>query len=399
MAYFHEGSFSFGDVAVVGGDATTALTISGGRVYTGQALAGSVGLDLGPVIAFPGLVNSHDHLEFNCYPALGNPPYEQDSEWFRDVQENFAEVIGDIEALPLPDRIAWGIAKNLISGVTAVLHHGPYHEAVFEGCPLDVVRGFHFIHSVHGQDGWRRELLKFWKGRPVVAHVGEGVSEEARREAARFFAANRLNRDIVAVHGVCLGPEQARGLKALIWCPQSNLHLFGQTANVAALAAETEILFGTDSSISARGSLWDHLRRVRGDGLLPDGQLFAALTSAPRKVWDLGGSGRLEDGAALDFVLARRHHEDPWVSFFGLRPADILLVVRGGRILLADADAVADNPALEGGLGDHGRLRLAACDKYLPAGLVAAISRLGAQSPRAAAVINDFLGTAGQMGG
>ena len=32
-------------------------------------------------IISPGLINSHDHLDFNLYPALGNKTYNNYTEW------------------------------------------------------------------------------------------------------------------------------------------------------------------------------------------------------------------------------------------------------------------------------------------------------------------------------
>ena len=42
-------------------------------------------LDFEEVIAFPGLTNSHDHLEFNLYPALGHKQYADYREWGDDI--------------------------------------------------------------------------------------------------------------------------------------------------------------------------------------------------------------------------------------------------------------------------------------------------------------------------
>jgi len=36
-------------------------------------------------IAFPGLINSHDHLEFNLFPKLGNRIYNDYIEWGNDI--------------------------------------------------------------------------------------------------------------------------------------------------------------------------------------------------------------------------------------------------------------------------------------------------------------------------
>ncbi|HVW16604.1 MAG TPA: hypothetical protein VHB54_22430, partial [Mucilaginibacter sp.] len=38
-------------------------------------------LDLEGTVIFPGLINSHDHLDFNLFPALGDRRYQNYTEW------------------------------------------------------------------------------------------------------------------------------------------------------------------------------------------------------------------------------------------------------------------------------------------------------------------------------
>src|SRR3954470_20281375 len=79
-----------------------------------------VTIDVGPAVALPGLINSHDHLEFNCYPPLGNPPYRSFTEWSIDVHRDHRSLVEAVEAIPRPVRLLFGVLKNLLSGVTTV---------------------------------------------------------------------------------------------------------------------------------------------------------------------------------------------------------------------------------------------------------------------------------------
>src|SRR6478736_963133 len=72
-------------------------------------------------LVFPGLINSHDHLDFNCFPALGHRVYSNYREWGNDIQLRDKPVIEQVLNIPEILRTQWGIYKNLINGVTTVV--------------------------------------------------------------------------------------------------------------------------------------------------------------------------------------------------------------------------------------------------------------------------------------
>jgi hypothetical protein len=76
-------------------------------------------------IAFPGLINSHDHLDFNLFPSLGEKLYQNYTEWGKQIHQDYSNEIAAILKIPTSLRERWGIYKNLICGVTTVVNHGP----------------------------------------------------------------------------------------------------------------------------------------------------------------------------------------------------------------------------------------------------------------------------------
>src|SRR5277367_2184394 len=93
---------------VVSGPTITRIaeSSSGDRPADGPALA------FDAAIAFPGLINSHDHLEFNVYPALGHKRYADYLEWGDDVHRRDRDLIATLQRLPKRDRLRWGALKN-----------------------------------------------------------------------------------------------------------------------------------------------------------------------------------------------------------------------------------------------------------------------------------------------
>src|SRR6476620_508977 len=69
-------------------------------------------------MVFPGLINSHDHLDFNLFPQLGNRHFLNYTEWGRLLHDENRQEIDEVLKIPLALRVQWGIYKNLVCGVT-----------------------------------------------------------------------------------------------------------------------------------------------------------------------------------------------------------------------------------------------------------------------------------------
>src|ERR1035438_6562637 len=51
-------------------------------------------------LVFPGLINSHDHLDFNLFPRLGNRLYMNYREWGLEINKENKNLIGAILRIP-----------------------------------------------------------------------------------------------------------------------------------------------------------------------------------------------------------------------------------------------------------------------------------------------------------
>ena len=67
-------------------------------------------------ILLPGFINSHDHLDFNLYPQLGNRIYGDYTQWGPAILEEHQELVKQVRAIPHGLRIAWGQYRNLLNG-------------------------------------------------------------------------------------------------------------------------------------------------------------------------------------------------------------------------------------------------------------------------------------------
>ncbi len=283
-------------------------------------------------MALPGFINSHDHLDFNNYPQLGNPPYGNYREWGSDIHKNCSQEIEKVSRIPLPLRMQWGLYKNLLAGFTTVVNHGDRLQVTDDF--IEVIQPGGNFHSVGFQKNWKRKLLYPFAGRePVVIHIGEGTDAVACEEIDELIRWNIFRRPITGVHGVAMNLRQARAFKALIWCPASNDFMFGKTADVQKISQEIPILFGSDSTLTSAWDISSHLRLAAQ--VLPDTELIHALGSAAAEQWQLYGKGNIVKGAAADLLLVKTGTEE--FSFRSFKQEDIMLVMREGRIRLLDA--------------------------------------------------------------
>ncbi|HVS97513.1 MAG TPA: amidohydrolase family protein [Puia sp.] len=307
----------------------------GGR---GRERGGSEkGISCEGALVFAGLINSHDHLDFNLFPPLANRVYASYREWGPDIQANRSEVIREVMKVPLKLRVAWGVYKNLLNGFTTVVNHGallPVDDTL-----IDVFQRCHCLHSVGFDKYWKWKLNRpLARRRPFVLHVGEGTDAAASEEIGRLIRGNFFRRPVIGVHGVAMQGEQASAFRALVWCPASNYFLLNRTAPVASLKTSVPILFGTDSTLTGSWNAWQQIRQARREQALTDGELLATLTTAPALAWGLRDRGQLVPGKLADLVIARpKPRLRGMDAFFGLDPEDLLLVMRAGRPLLFDA--------------------------------------------------------------
>ncbi len=286
-------------------------------------------------LAFPGLINAHDHLEFNIFPRLRSKIYRDYLEWGNDIHSLYTSEINAVLNIPINLRLKFGLIKNLLNGITTVMHHGKNSVKKSDQI-INVINNYNYLHSVRLEKNWRIKLILNVKRLPFVIHIGEGVGELVENESKELFRWNLFKRKIIAVHGISLNTKFVDKLDALIWCPDSNLFLYNKTANVFELKNRLPILFGSDSNMTADSNFWNHIRIARGLNLLNDKELIDSLTSLASKVLNATGLGKIETGYQADIVVVKKKCEDNYDTFFNTNPQDILLITRFGKIILFD---------------------------------------------------------------
>jgi cytosine/adenosine deaminase-related metal-dependent hydrolase len=363
------------DVTIVGQSGLKCIYIENGKIVTvadaGAFIpkAGETLFFANDAIAFPGLINSHDHLDFNLFSRLGNSIYKSYAEWGSDIHRHNRESISPVLNIPRHLRTQWGIYKNLLNGITTVVNHGP--ELEIREVLISVCQETHSFHSLSGEKGWRLKLLNpFKQTQPVVIHIGEGTTAAAAAEIGKLVKWNILKRQIIAIHGIAMHEKEAPLFRALVWCPDSNCFLYNKTAAIDRLKHKIQVVFGTDSTLTASWNLWEQLRLARDLKLTADEELWEMLTHTPAGLWNLEGCGSIAKGQRADITIARPSSRlKGWDVIYALNPENILLVVHKGNIRLFDQSLYDQLARFSLPLHDFYKVQVGEAVKYIQGNL------------------------------
>ena len=302
-------------------------------------------VDLGGDRLLPGLINAHDHLQLNGLRRIKyRLRHANVKDWIDDIsrrRSTDAELVA-WHSVPLRTHQVHGGLKNILSGVTTVAHHDPIDVALLASdFPTRVVARIGWAHSlaIDGELRVQRSYQDSPREWPWAIHAAEGVDFAAAHEFDRLDALGCVGPNTLIVHGVGMNSVQHQRLinagAGLIWCPSSNMHLFGRTPDVTALASLHRVALGTDSRMSGERDLLSELSSAHKACELDTLALEAMVTCHAARLLGLEDCGTLEPGARADLIILPGRRQLTSAS-----RADIRLVMLNGQIRLGDTHYV-----------------------------------------------------------
>ena len=349
-------SLSGGQIAINATDSVVAsLSLKHTRISaitSSPSQSSQNAIDLSGYTVFPGLINSHDHLEFSLFPRLGRGRYLNCKEWYHDIHAHHSATIARYKSIPKSTRVWFGALRNLLCGVTTVCHHNPLTaESMSEDFPVRVVRDFGWAHSIELEKAFAERHSRTPADRPFIIHLAEGIDAASHADFDNLVAGGALDERTVVVHGLALDQHAASVLNrqraSLIWCPSSNVFLFERTHTPDALSNFRNVAIGSDSPLTSTGDFLDELRfAFHQIGASPETIYTMATTEAARVLRLPPGSGQIRVGATADLVVIRgTESTTPARKLSDLTFRDVHLVLRGGRVQLASNDILPRIPA------------------------------------------------------
>jgi len=359
------------------------VVVSGGTITSvGKSKPDGVKIVDTKGIVLPGMIDLHGHPEYNVFAAWEPPKLYANRYRWRDsaeyklvVREPWTRLTGDPSLLR--DLTRYAEARALVGGVTSIqgasAKYPGKEEALVRNVDLRIF-GEHRARSIidlsRANDDDRRKMRAKIDAGEVTAlyvHLAEGVDERSRKEFDELKRANLLTPATVIIHGTALSEAQLGEVKdsgaKLVWSPQSNLRLYGETT-AAARAVELGIPvgLGADWLPSGSQSLLSELsvarrtlerQKVAVSEKELNKTLLRMVTTDAARIAGLGGSlGEIAEDRPADLLVLEQHLPDPWENVVAADPAWVQLVTIAGDLSFGRKDwmeeLLDDTSELEG---------------------------------------------------
>jgi hypothetical protein len=364
-----------------------------------EAMAGASGatrIDTHGIIA-PGLIDTHNHILFDIFDNSDWFPsqlYQDHDQWTSEPKyEAMLDVkqclVDDSEGKPdwcatTPYGSAagslrcevdkFGELKGLVAGTTSIVGLPGTSAACFGS----LARSIDVAQNQLDSDKVQTSALyppsdpssvcaNFASGKTdaYLLHVGEGDDAKAGAELAAIGTmttpADCLYAPQTAItHGVAFTQSDfammgSAGMK-LVWSPQSNVSLYGTTADIpTAIAAGVTISLAPDWSMGGSQNMLDELRFAHAwdtahwSDSLASKDLVAMATTHAAHVLALDGQlGQLAPGYLADLAVYAGDPSAPYDAIVGAQPQNIELVMVGGVVLYGDTVLAPAAPAQPG---------------------------------------------------
>lgn len=319
-----------------------------------SALEKGIKLDLNGLIVLPGLINAHDHLLGTYLPKVGDRrPYLNWLAWDNDLKSS--PVYTERQAIESSDLYLLGGYRHLISGVTSVQDHMPHfvQDMFKENSPVKIIDEYSVYHSVTsfalkwGGSIQEEHSLAVENNIPFITHCSEGYDQETLDSVQTLHNQGALSKNTVLIHGIAFSDDDIKILKKnnchVVWCPYSNLYMFGQTAPIQKLRnAGINVCLGTDSPMSGSINIFEEMQTAKtyyqetfGQSL-DDKTIVQMLTENPAKALSLDDRGHLKEKFAADLLIIDGDNNNPYAAVTSMDFENIMLVIIDGKPMYGD---------------------------------------------------------------
>ncbi|WP_411823199.1 amidohydrolase family protein [Leptospira sp. 'Mane'] len=297
---------------------------------------------------YPGFFNSHDHLLASYLPKIGGTT--KHASWLAyDNLYKSSGVFAERQQLDSELLYYLGAYKNLLAGVTSVHDHIPHsiQKPFIDILPIKLLSEYTLAHSIGnyslswGEGAALEYRLAEASNIPFVTHLGEGLDEDSLGSLKKLEKMDALGPHSVLIHCLPFGPREvekiAKANATVVWCPGSNLHIFGKTTNIKLfMDAGVNVCLGTDFSPSSSLNILEELKLAKSlfqdlyEEELPESTLLKWVTENPAQAFRKSKLGSIKEGQIADLVVMDDGTNSSEISVSQLAWENVDLVVLEG---------------------------------------------------------------------
>jgi len=352
----------------------TSFSIRGKRVFVSNDNSHSADdIVVENSIAFPGLINIHDHLKYSWYKRIGKDAkigeeeqhYNNVYEWLIDLYKAFENVFRNTKD-ELDIMFQLGLYKQIFSATTTVVNHSRHSKNVLNSKDqyIDIVEDIEsellvqpeLISDVTSHPLSFGTNLKEAHYRAInsvpqkafMIHAAEGSDEFTRKEISILDKLGILTPQTILVH--CINADN-RDIKLIaekrctvVSCPYTSHSLIGNIVDVREILSNgINFCIGTDSSCSGSRNLLaalnyaQELFKERFDIDISSSDLFNMVTCNPAKALMLENKiGKIDDGFSADIAIIDKKSDNPYDDILSCNPEDIIALWSKGTFVYGD---------------------------------------------------------------
>jgi len=342
-----------------------------------SAAAGATIITCKQGVVSPGLINAHDHLNYNqSYPAdWGDERFDQRNDWRKGLRGHTRIYYQSDNS---PNKVRWSELRQVISGTTSIASSGGVpgllrnlgREGKEEG--LNHITLAYHVFPLGDTDGTQLEKgcnypkidsPDVLNNSCFLPHVSEGVDQVAHNEFLCLSGQETGGEKLVSpksafIHLISLRVPDGRIVKktftSIIWSPRSNISLYGNTAPVTMYDHLGIWNIGLSTDWTPSGSMnmlrelkcADYLNTKHFGGYFKDWQLWRMATANSAvglSVADQIGflwPGFFADIAIYDGISSSNYYR----AVIEAEVKDTVLVLRGGIPLFGDKEVMLNLP-------------------------------------------------------
>ena len=316
-----------------------------------------------PYFALPSFINAHDSLLASYYPfdvkqntASSRERYPHWLAWDNELKSS--SLFRERMLLEPSELYLIGDYKNIINGVGTVVDHIPHfvRKPFQKKTQVCLLEDFGISHSLSsysldwGEGIAHEHHYAAENELPYIIHIAEGFDKESRDSLKLLEKEGALDEHTVLVHGISLSLDDldriAKANAHLVWCPVSNLHIYGQSSLIKeALDRGINLCIGSDASmLGSKGILHDiqtaaRYYEQRYQLPLNPATLLSMLSKNAEQAFRIHANSSIAEAGAANFTIVKAQYpRDPYRSIAELNYSDIHLMVQNGIPIYASVE-------------------------------------------------------------